>query len=198
VKHAFVSGEPALDFVGSLKWRRDDQEELLLEPSDLRDWAVEGGIVSAEFDVDTSQLSDALQLREAVYSAVRAVMAETPIAASDTDLLNRFSAFPPVQPQLVDMQVRFTGDASAVLSTVARNAVSVILDDSVVLKECASERCTRIFADRSRGARRNWCGMDECGNRVKAAAYRRRIRGEEPVTTPEVSPPAFKPSCIMG
>nr|WP_248782417.1 CGNR zinc finger domain-containing protein [Saccharothrix syringae] len=30
--------------------------------------------------------------------------------------------------------------------------------------------------DDSRGEPRRWCGMVECGNRVKAAEYRRRRR----------------------
>ncbi|MGS2586154.1 CGNR zinc finger domain-containing protein [Streptomyces hebeiensis] len=47
---------------------------------------------------------------------------------------------------------------------------------SSVLVECGRTVCTRICLDRSRGARRTWCGMDECGNRVKAAAYRARRR----------------------
>ncbi|WP_442789047.1 CGNR zinc finger domain-containing protein [Glaciihabitans sp. GrIS 2.15] len=45
-----------------------------------------------------------------------------------------------------------------------------------------------MFAGRSRGARRTWCGRDECGNRVKAAAYRARLRGEEPTPAFGLSP----------
>ncbi|WP_460494912.1 CGNR zinc finger domain-containing protein [Dactylosporangium cerinum] len=42
------------------------------------------------------------------------------------------------------------------------------------VRECALEECTRLFVDRSRAGNRAWCGMEECGNRVKAAAYRAR------------------------
>nr|WP_281353719.1 CGNR zinc finger domain-containing protein [Phytoactinopolyspora mesophila] len=49
-------------------------------------------------------------------------------------------------------------------------------DPQACLKECGRAGCTRVYLDRSRGARRTWCGMDECGNRVKAAAYRARMR----------------------
>ncbi|MFD0660841.1 CGNR zinc finger domain-containing protein [Thermocatellispora tengchongensis] len=42
------------------------------------------------------------------------------------------------------------------------------------VRECAFPECTRVFIDRSRGGNRQWCGMEECGNRVKAANYRSR------------------------
>ncbi|WP_236051610.1 CGNR zinc finger domain-containing protein [Nonomuraea cypriaca] len=42
------------------------------------------------------------------------------------------------------------------------------------VRECARPECTRIFVDRSRGGKRQWCGMEECGNRIKAANYRSR------------------------
>ncbi|WP_256862954.1 CGNR zinc finger domain-containing protein [Microbispora sp. GKU 823] len=47
----------------------------------------------------------------------------------------------------------------------------------VRVRECARPECTRLFVDRSRGGTRHWCGMEECGNRVKAANYRYRKKG---------------------
>jgi predicted RNA-binding Zn ribbon-like protein len=38
------------------------------------------------------------------------------------------------------------------------------------------ERCRMLFLDRSRGRRRRWCSMAECGNRAKVAAHRERAR----------------------
>ncbi|MFC3987030.1 CGNR zinc finger domain-containing protein [Actinoplanes siamensis] len=35
-------------------------------------------------------------------------------------------------------------------------------------------QCTRLFIDRSRGGTRTWCGMAECGNRIKARQCRAR------------------------
>ncbi|MBB4981041.1 putative RNA-binding Zn ribbon-like protein [Streptomyces sp. SFB5A] len=63
------------------------------------------------------------------------------------------------------------------LSTVARGAVELLGGaESRLLKECDNPECTRVYVDRSRGARRQWCGMESCGNRFKAAAYRARKR----------------------
>ena len=71
------------------------------------------------------------------------------------------------------------GDIGAVLAEIARDAVAVLAEPDSPLKECGRPDCTRIYLDRSRGARRTWCGMEECGNRVKAAAYRARKRGAD-------------------
>ncbi|MGA5562929.1 CGNR zinc finger domain-containing protein [Streptomyces platensis] len=78
--------------------------------------------------------------------------------------------------KLSDAGLRISGDLLAGLTHIARSAITVLADPLACLKECGRADCTRIHLDRSRGARRTWCGMDECGNRVKAAAYRARRR----------------------
>ncbi len=45
-----------------------------------------------------------------------------------------------------------------------------------LLKECGNPECTRVYLDRSRGTRRQWCGMESCGKKFEAAAYRARRR----------------------
>lgn len=176
VKHVYVSGESSLDFIGTLKWRRDDREELLSEPADLDEWALGAGLVSSAPGADPEALDAARRLREAVYLAVTAKVGGGHPEIADLDELNSFAARPPVRPSVGADGMRRDGDSAAVLSSVARNAIEVLTDPALVLKECGRERCTRVFADRSRGARRSWCGMEECGNRVKAASYRERKR----------------------
>jgi hypothetical protein len=58
---------------------------------------------------------------------------------------------------------------------VTRHAIELLGgSEASLMKECANPECTRIFLDRSRGRRREWCSMDPCGNKIKAAAYRAR------------------------
>jgi predicted RNA-binding Zn ribbon-like protein len=58
---------------------------------------------------------------------------------------------------------------------VTRHAVELLSGPKVpLLKECGNPECTRIYIDRSRGMCRQWCGMESCGNKIKAAAYRAR------------------------
>ena len=42
------------------------------------------------------------------------------------------------------------------------------------LKACGREECRWAFYDRARNRSRRWCSMAECGNVMKARAYRRR------------------------
>jgi predicted RNA-binding Zn ribbon-like protein len=45
------------------------------------------------------------------------------------------------------------------------------------LKACRRHACRWAFYDHSRNRSGTWCSMAVCGNRVKVADYRRRIRG---------------------
>lgn len=53
-----------------------------------------------------------------------------------------------------------------------------------LMKECGNPEWTRVYIDCSRGMWRQWCGMESCGNRIKAAAYRARKK-TAPVATPD-------------
>ncbi|WP_220506420.1 CGNR zinc finger domain-containing protein [Microbispora sp. H10830] len=48
------------------------------------------------------------------------------------------------------------------------------MTDELRIRGCGREECARILVDRSRSGNRHWCGLEECGNRVKAAYYRFR------------------------
>jgi hypothetical protein len=48
------------------------------------------------------------------------------------------------------------------------------------LKACANPDCQWIYYDGSRNRSGRWCSMNECGDVMKARAYRRRARGASP------------------
>ncbi|MBT2502404.1 ABATE domain-containing protein [Curtobacterium sp. ISL-83] len=173
--HVFVSGNIALDLLGSRKWRRSEPEELLLTADDLREWIDAADLTAEPVPVDDAGLRTALDLREALYRLVTARTAGSPGDQDDLDVVNRAAAATPLTPVVGSTGIRVVGELSAVLSTVARAGIDVVSPGVLELvKECGRDECTRVFVDRSRGRRRAWCGMEECGNRVNAAAYRRR------------------------
>jgi predicted RNA-binding Zn ribbon-like protein len=49
--------------------------------------------------------------------------------------------------------------------------------DFTLVRKCEGPTCTLWFLDVSKGHGRRWCSMAVCGNRVKAAAHRARVRG---------------------
>lgn len=174
----FVSGNLALDLAGTRKWRRSEPEELLADAEDVSRWIAESGELPGEVPVDAAAFAAAMSLREAVYRLAHARISGASFADSDLAIVNDLADRPGVRMALTGDGVMKRGDAGAVLADVARAAVAVLADADAPMKECGRPTCTRIYLDRSRGARRTWCGMEECGNRVKAAAYRARKRAE--------------------
>ncbi|GAA3073408.1 ABATE domain-containing protein [Pseudonocardia yunnanensis] len=175
--HVFVSGRVSLDLAGTLKWRRHQQEELLPHGRDVAEWVVEAGLLTHPPEVDEAGLREIRRLRELVYAATR-TEPERHVEAAE---LQALADPPPVRSVLAAAGVlERQGDLTAVLSTVARDAIELIGSAELAkVRECGRPECTRLFVDDSRGKPRRWCGMAECGNRMKAAEYRRRQRGRQ-------------------
>ena len=173
---SFVSGDPALDLAGTVGSRRSTPVDLLNTPSDLERWVASCEGLPDGVAVAPEGLASALSLREAIYRLALDRIAERPFTPGDLAVLNTTAAGPPPTVELDDEGVRVSGTLAQALAQVARGAIALLADPEVALKECGRPDCTRLYLDRSRGARRTWCGMDECGNRMKAAAYRARRR----------------------
>lgn len=175
--HVFLSGNLALDLAGTLKWRGSTAEELLRAPQDLDDWFTQAGLLDKAPASDEQDLAAARRLREAVYQLSLARLQGLPLPRAARTTVNQAAAAPPVGAVLTAGGLRRSGDAAAALSVVARAALELFgAQRDALVKQCGREACTRVYIDRSRGGRRTWCGMAECGDRVKAANYRRRKR----------------------
>lgn len=91
VNHAFPCGTLALDFLGTLRARRNPvPAEKLGTPELLDDWFVESGMFDAAPHADEADLAAALELRESLYALVEerlggraALAAAASAAASD-------------------------------------------------------------------------------------------------------------------
>lgn len=116
------------------------------------------------------------------HRTATAGIAGTSGAPDDIALLNRFARrSPPTLTLKADGAIIRTGSIDSVLAALARDAVELLGgSEASRLRQCARDGCTRMFIDRSRGQNRAWCGMRQCGNRVNAAAYRKRRRTETP------------------
>ncbi|AXB42748.1 hypothetical protein A4R43_09580 [Amycolatopsis albispora] len=173
---AFVSGNPALDLAGTVGSRRDNPVDLLATPADLERWVTECDELPDDVTADDATFEAALSVREALYRLALDRVLGRSFDPGSLALVNHTAAGPVPVMTLGDAGVELSGDLRAALTHVARSGITLLADRDACLKECGRAGCTRIYVDRSRGARRTWCGMDECGNRVKAAAYRARRR----------------------
>ncbi|MER6535956.1 CGNR zinc finger domain-containing protein [Streptomyces sp. 900105755] len=174
-EHAFVCGNPALDFAATLRARRTVRYEMFATPDRLDAWFLESGLVDEIAPADEADVEQAKEVREAIYALVTARHLGQKYDEGMLRRLNRAAGTPPATPQLTRTGRRTEATAEQALSTVARHAVELLGGPDVpLMKECENPECTRVYIDRSRGMRRQWCGMESCGNKFKAAAYRAR------------------------
>lgn len=175
----YVSGNLALDYVGTLNERWTARLENLHDRADVANWLVGAGVLDEQPLTDSDTLPEALALREALFMVVKHLI-DTPaeeLPHTALDVINQAATHPPpiltVQP---DGRRHRDGTWRAGLSAVARDGIALIDLGDAELKWCDDPACTHPFLDRSHGHRRRWCGMSGCGDRAKAKAYRARRR----------------------
>ncbi|MFI0716043.1 CGNR zinc finger domain-containing protein [Streptomyces inhibens] len=175
--HVFVCGHPALDFAATLRARRSTRFEMFVTPERLNAWYLESGLVDTITPGDEEDVRQARIIREAVYRLITNRRLGEEFDREALAVLNSAARETPVTPQLSVTGRHNEATPGQALATVARQAVELLSGPDVpLLKECGNPECTRVYIDRSRGMRRQWCGMESCGNKIKAAAYRARQR----------------------
>jgi predicted RNA-binding Zn ribbon-like protein len=173
-----IADRLALDFVATVSERGTTNLERLATPADLADWIEQADLLDRRLLITDAQLKEAKKLREAIYATVTAWTREASPADRQRRIVNAAAAIsPPTVALTRDGRVQRDGDFGSALALLARDAIDLADSaDLALVRWCADPFCTRAFVDRSRGHRRRWCGMRGCGDRAKAAAYRRRRR----------------------
>lgn len=172
----FRGGCNAIDLPATLQARLSaSPRELLETPDDLARWLVSAGMASNPPRTSASDLMAARALREAIYVLAGGRGAQTDAARKTLNhAAAGTSAVPRLQP---DGAMRLEGTASALLVTLAREAVQLFGSDAAgLIRQCQSPTCTLYFVDTSRRGDRRWCSMLACGNKAKVREFRRRQR----------------------
>ncbi|MBN6057274.1 ABATE domain-containing protein, partial [Nonomuraea sp. RK-328] len=177
---AWDGGRLSLDLVNTYRDRKTGGRETLREPTDLTAWlaaAGHPGVSAGEELLDRTRA-----LRDAVSGCVDAVLAGSPSAPADVDLVNTWASRrrPPVlqlAPDLSLLRLAAPDPGAAALAEIAHDAVELLGgDDRYHLRVCASPICGLRFVDRSNAGRRQWCSMRRCGNREKVRLHRARLK----------------------
>lgn len=176
----WYGGQPSVDFVNTRK--HVTGEELLGRPRDLEEWLMAAGIVSDPVRVDEPLLGLARELRDAIDLGIRASIAGGTFPPAAADVINACLARSATRPPRLEL----TGGAPVLMigapSPDAHGALRVLAADAAELlgteargklRICAWPTCQDRFVDNSVGQRRRWCSMATCGNRAKAARFRR-------------------------
>ena len=197
-----MGGRLALDFTNTVSGKRlvAPIERLNAYP-DLVSWGRQVGALDAaqarrllseadrDPDAAARALREAIDFREALFRAFRAVAEGAPPAAEDLDHLSRVLQRGRSRERLVCRGAACAlgwpeDDASLdrMLWPVARSASDILttgLASRVRLCEAtATDGCGWLFLDETRNRSRRWCSMRDCGNRAKARRHYRRRRAE--------------------
>ncbi|MFF0637410.1 CGNR zinc finger domain-containing protein [Nocardia sp. NPDC004151] len=144
--------------------------ERLGTPARLKLW-----LLAAEFDVadvSSTDLEDAVELREAIYGIGSAIAAGEQPDSGDVRTLNAVAAAghakAALQHERAGWHLTETAPVRDALGVLATSAIHILGGpDRSRVKNCEGPGCAGLFLDTSRGANRRWCSMNTCGNKVK-------------------------------
>jgi predicted RNA-binding Zn ribbon-like protein len=177
----FETGRPCLDFVATVGDRAHLAFDRWRTAGDLARWCVEAGLLTKPPSFRAKQLKQAQMLRESIHQSVGAIRAGKRAKPRDLAVLNLCAARPPLAPQLAangrTVTWRYVDPLEGVLATIARDAIELMSGpDLERVRQCGAPSCSVLFVDTSRPGKRRWCSMNRCGNRMKKAAFRQRLR----------------------
>jgi predicted RNA-binding Zn ribbon-like protein len=184
-------GHPALDFVNTLDERPFDQPmENLGTYRDLVLFTELAGLVEPALAAALRNLAGpacsrvakcARHLREHVHDVLAAVSKQQPLSQSDLDAIASAVHAARTARVLVVSNSGNLLDYRWSRPTAAKtplHACALAIEHLLVgvdrgrIRKCGASDCGVYFVDTSKGHRRQWCSMDNCGNREKQRRWR--------------------------
>ena len=159
---------------------REGGRDELGTPEQLRAWLAGQGLPGGDTSHMPEDLKKALEVREALRALALANNG-APLDTAVTETLDQIAADS-------HLSVRFGqdgtshlepagGDLPAALARILANVHTAMVDGTWLrLKACHNDECRWIFYDHSKNRSGTWCTMSDCGDRLKARAYRQRHR----------------------
>lgn len=164
------------DFVNSVDLESGRDE--LATPDALREWLATRDLLAGDATVTPADLVRATELREGLRDALEANHDGAPDPGAVTTI-NRTASSARLTVRLhPDGSSSLEPDSGGVEGALGR--LLAIVHTAMVdgtwtrLKVCRRDTCRWAFYDRTKNHSGAWCSMAVCGNKEKAAAYRRR------------------------
>jgi predicted RNA-binding Zn ribbon-like protein len=164
------------DFVNTVD--KETGEEQLGSPTELAGWLSEHDLADPEEALSHEDLAGAIALREnlrALLLANNGGELDPDVPAALTEAADRARLTVALDADGRALVTSRAGGmdrvAGRLLGIVARAQAQGTWER---LKACPWHTCHEAFYDHSRNGSRTWCSMAVCGNRAKAAAYRKR------------------------
>jgi predicted RNA-binding Zn ribbon-like protein len=176
-----IGGHLALDFCNTAgEHLATHPYEMFLAWESFIRWTVQVGMITPETYPELLRhpvpITKIVQLREAIYRVGLAIARGDRIPQSDLLAIHAEAATS--KPTIINGRqgLRWRPDpprASAQLrALLASETLSLFCSPrSSRIGICEGGQCGWLFLDDSRGKRRRWCDMKDCGNRAKARRY---------------------------
>ncbi|HWZ58420.1 MAG TPA: ABATE domain-containing protein [Gemmatimonadaceae bacterium] len=189
----FLAGQSWLDFVNTAYLDRGQPVELLPDVEHLIDWLVAAGLLDRAEAAraragrhGAALLDEALEVRRTLRELAEWLIdghRTVPVRARTT--INRVLAARSGYPQVVGERrleqrvVTTITQPIGILAGVAQSAADLLTHgDYGLVKQCVGPTCVTVFYDTTKNHARRFCSAAVCGNRFKAAARYRRLKGE--------------------
>jgi predicted RNA-binding Zn ribbon-like protein len=183
-------GHPALDLVNTLDERPSPSPiENLATYRDLTRFAVLAGLIDrrtaarlSQFEKTGSPIAKrARVLREHLHDVLAAAHSRRPARQSDLDALSAAIQAAHAARTLVASPSPGLADrrwSPALAREIPLHACSLAIERLLVdeerkrIRKCGASDCDVYYLDTSKGHRRQWCSMKNCGNREKQRRWR--------------------------
>jgi len=182
-----VGGHLALDFCNTAGDHLAERpDELLLDWETFLRWATQVGMVGPEsyFQLlrHPEPLDGIVRLREAVYRLGLAVAGARRPSKRDVDFIwERANVVRPeieIRGNLGRWRPAPSHASEQLCGVLGAEALSLFCSPQAArIGLCEGGNCGWLFLDESRGKRRRWCDMNDCGSRAKARRFYERHKG---------------------
>lgn len=177
-----LGDHPALDLLNTEARKDDAIVDYWRDGADVLRWLERHGVVqpveqTADPDV---LLARARALRELARGLIEARRSEATFDVGQlNEYLHAYSSAPTLardeDGKLVLTRVTRAEPVAALLGPVAQALAELLTEgDFTLVKQCEHPDCILWFYDRTKAHKRRWCSMTTCGNRYKAAQFRKK------------------------
>lgn len=177
-----LGDHPALDLLNTQARKDDGVIDYWRDGADVLRWLERHGVAQpAEQAADPGALlARARSLRELARGLIEARRSGAPFELDQLNgYLHAYLSAPTLardaDGKLVLTRVTQAQPVAALLGPVAQALAELLAEgDFALVRQCEHPDCILWFYDRTKAHKRRWCSMTTCGNRYKAAQFRKK------------------------
>jgi predicted RNA-binding Zn ribbon-like protein len=176
-----VGGHLALDFCNTAgEHLAERPDEFLRDWESFLRWATQAALIGPESYLELHRhpepVAPIARLREAIYRVGLAIVGTRRISEQDLAFIRKHA-------NALRPEIKFCNNAiqwrpapshasEQLCAVLASEALSLLCSPKARrIGMCEGGQCGWLFLDGSRGKRRRWCDMNDCGSRAKARRY---------------------------